>query len=330
MAVVQYGQPLQVCDVPVPEPGHGQVLLRVRYCGVCYSDYKVAMGRMPFSAGLRLPHVGGHEISGEVVGSGALAVVYIYWGCGGCPGCWRGEEQLCRNPRGWAGFTTPGGFQEYLVVPEPYVVELPDGIAAEHAATLGCATASSYRAVVTRGRVQAGETVLVIGVGGVGLQAVQIARASGARVLAVDVDKHKLEWARELGAVATAPADARAVEWARDLTDGGVDVAIDAAGRRESVALAGAAARSGGRVVLVGYSSGEQLVMPSADTVLGEISYAGSRYATRDELRRAIELVASGAVQPTIDRVLDLADVNAALNRLGRGEVAGRIVLQVS
>src|ERR687886_3026353 len=172
------------------------VLVRVRACGVCYSDYKTATGRMPFSAGLKLPHVPGHEIVGDVVETGGgvttlrvgqRVVVYNYWACGSCRSCRAGEETVCLNLRGWVGFTSPGGFQEYLVVPEKYALPLPDSIADEQAAALSCATGTSYRAVISRGKVAAGESVLVVGAGGVGLQAIQVARAAGARVFATDV-----------------------------------------------------------------------------------------------------------------------------------------------
>jgi D-arabinose 1-dehydrogenase-like Zn-dependent alcohol dehydrogenase len=117
MAVVDYARPLERIDLPVPEPGPGAVLVRILYCGVCYSDVKTATGRMPYSAELRLPHVPGHEIAGEVaaVGPGATlregqrVVVYNYWGCGACRSCRAGEENLCLALRGWVGFTSPGG-----------------------------------------------------------------------------------------------------------------------------------------------------------------------------------------------------------------------------
>jgi D-arabinose 1-dehydrogenase-like Zn-dependent alcohol dehydrogenase len=185
--------------------------------------------------------------------------------------------------------------------------------------------------VVTRGRVVAGETLLVVGTGGVGLQAVQIARAAGARVLATDVDPRKLERAEQCGAIATHIADSETGAWVRDATDGsGADVVIETAGRAEALGLASAAVRVGGRVVMVGYTVGATFPFPSAETVLGEVSYIGSRYVQRDELARAIGLVASGVVRPVVDSVLDLEDANEAFSRLSRGEAAGRIVLRVA
>src|SRR5919206_2999384 len=213
MAVVDYQRPLELVDLPVPTPGDGEVLVRVRYCGVCYSDVKTVSGHMPYSPTLKLPHVAGHEIAGVVesagpgaaLGVGQRVAIYNYWACGTCRSCRAGEETVCLTLRGWVGFTSPGGFQEYLVVPEKYALPLPDTIADEQAAALSCATGTSYRAVISRGKVAAGESVLVVGAGGVGLQAIQVARAAGARVFATDVDVRKLARARELGA--TTPPD---------------------------------------------------------------------------------------------------------------------------
>ncbi len=339
MAVVDYRRPLELVERSVPTPGPGEVLVRVLACGVCYSDVKTATGHMPYSPTLRLPHVPGHEIVGTVAARGAGAmlregqrvVVYNYRGCGTCPRCRAGEENVCLDLQAWIGFTSPGGFQEYLAVPESHVLPLPDSTPTEMAAALSCATGTSYRALVARGRVQPGETVLVVGVGGVGLQAVQVARASGARVLAVDVDDRKLARALSCGAGAAARADQMTAAWVRDQTDGaGADLVVETAGREAALALASAAVRVGGRVVLVGYTVGAAFRIPSAETVLGEVSYVGSRYVKRDELARAVALVASGAVQPAVDAVLDLEQANEAFARLVRGEPAGRLVLRVA
>jgi D-arabinose 1-dehydrogenase-like Zn-dependent alcohol dehydrogenase len=339
MAVVDYARPLERLTLPRPSPGPGEVLVRVLYCGVCYSDFKTVTGRMAYSARLPLPHVAGHEISGEVAATGPgvtlpvgqRVVVYIYWGCGACRACRLGLEPLCAAPRGWVGFTTPGGFQEYLVVPASHVLPLPASVPPERAAALSCATGTSYRAVVTRGQVRPGETALVIGAGGVGLHTVQLARAAGARVLAVDVDARKLDAARACGAAATALADDAAAAWVRQHTAGaGADVVFDCAGRGASLALASAAVAPAGRVVLVGYTVGERYPIPSAETTLGEISYLGSRYVLRHELARAIQLVADGVIAPVVDSVLDLEEANRAFARLQGEGAAGRIVLKVA
>lgn len=339
MAVIDYQRPLELIERPVPRPGPGEALVRILYCGVCYSDVKTATGHMPFSSRLALPHVPGHEISGEVAAVGAgvtlragqRVVVFNYWACGSCHRCRAGQENVCLSLRGWVGFTSPGGFQEYLVVPQSALLPLPAAIRPEQAAALSCAVGTSYHALIARGRVAPGETALVIGAGGVGLHAVQLARAAGARVLAVDVEPARLDLARQHGAEAVALAGPDAARWVSDQTDGvGADLVLDAAGRRESLELASAAVRVGGRVVLVGYTVGEAFPVPSAETVLREVTYLGSRYLTRDELARAIALVAAGAIRPVVEEVLDLEQANEALARLSAGRTVGRTVLRVA
>ncbi|HEV2280899.1 MAG TPA: alcohol dehydrogenase catalytic domain-containing protein, partial [bacterium] len=229
MAVTQYGAPLRPLDLPRPAPGPGQVLVRVLGCGVCRSDLKIADGAMPFSAVLPLPHVPGHEIAGEIVefgpsedggtpGAGSAVpgrtalragdrvVVYNYWGCRTCAHCQAGEENLCEHLRGWTGFTSPGGFQEYLVVPEDCVLLLPPNVPPEHGGPLSCALGTAYHAVVTQGAVRAGDSVAILGAGGVGLHAVQVVRAAGGRALAVDLQRHRLDAARVAGAAGAFPA----------------------------------------------------------------------------------------------------------------------------
>lgn len=339
MAVTDYTAPLQLIDLPDPEVQPGSVLIRVLACGVCYSDLKTARGHMAYSATLKLPHVPGHEISGEVVEAGPetgfqagdRVVAYHYWPCGRCTYCRMGRENLCTALKGWTGFTSPGGFEEFLAVPADRLLRVPDGITPEQAAPATCATGTAYRAVVTRGRVQPGETVLVLGVGGVGLQALQIARAAGARPLAVDIDRRKLEKAGQLGAAGGALAGEEAESLIRDHTSGlGADLVINTVGNEEALNQASRLVRRGGRVVGVGYTVGQFARIQLDLFVLHEVEFIGSRYALRDELERVLTLFAEGKVQPVIDDVLPLEAANEALERLERGEVVGRTVLRVA
>ena len=245
MVVERYGAPLRMAELPRPAAGVGQVLVRVIGCGVCRSDLKVVAGMMPFSPTLPLPHVPGHEISGEIaaLGQGARGrvgdrvVVYHYWPCGACAHCQTGEETLCTNLAGWVGFATPGGFQEYLAVPDDCVLPLPQNIPPEHGGPLTCALGTAYQAVVSRGGIRAGETMVVLGAGGVGLQAVQIGRAAGAMVLAIDLQAHRIEAARQAGAHDAFSAGEGARERVRAATAGrGADAVIDTVGHHDSLA----------------------------------------------------------------------------------------------
>jgi D-arabinose 1-dehydrogenase-like Zn-dependent alcohol dehydrogenase len=337
MVVTGYGAPLEAAELE-PEPllaGHARV--QVLACGVCFSDVKIARGRMPFSAELPLPHVPGHEIAARVVESdppgaieaGALVVVYNVWPCGRCDRCRGGDEQLCRRPRVRAGFTEPGGFREQMIVPLDRLLAVPDGIDAVHAAPLTCALGTAYRAVITRGETRAGSRVLVLGLGGVGIHALQIAVAAGAAAVGVDTSMRTLAAARGRSLDVEA-ADAPDAAFLERTGGEGFDVVIDTVGREATMARAVSLARPGGRVVAVGYAAGSSFVLPSPRVVLEEIAVVGSRYARRDEMERAIRMVASGAVEIVVDRVLPLHDAERAFAALEAGEAVGRLVVTVS
>lgn len=338
MAVTDYSAPLELLDLPEPERRPGYVLVKVLACGVCYSDFKTARGHMAYSDDLALPHVPGHEIAAEVVeadpdsefDAGDRVLVYHYWPCGRCAFCRKGLENLCTALEGWAGFTTPGGFEEFMAVPAKRLLRVPDGIPAEQIAPASCATGTAYRAVVSRGRVKAGEIALILGVGGVGLQAVQVALAAGARPIAVDIDDRKLKVAEELGAVAALQAD-DAQAFVDEYTSGlGVDLVINTVGSENALDTASRLIRRAGRVVGVGYTVGKFAGVQLDTFVLEEIEYIGSRYVLQYELERVLAMFAEGKLKAIVDDVLPLEEANEALERLERGEVVGRTVLRVA
>ncbi len=339
MAVRKYGEPLEPVERPEPELEPGYALLDVLTCGVCFTDVKTSRGRQPYSDRLALPHVPGHEICARVVRAdppvlepGTVVVVYHLWPCGLCGRCRDGVEQLCENPQGWTGFTTPGGFQQRIRAPIDRLTVVPPEIDPVHAAPLTCAIGTSYRAVVNRGRVRPGDTAVVNGLGGVGIHALQIVAALGARAIGLDVSARAREVAAELGLEAVDADDPAVEERVAELSGAdGVDVAIDTVGSPETLGRAFRLVRPGGRVVGIGYSVDSNLgEVPAARFVLREIELVGSRYVARDELDRAVELVASGRVKPVIDRVLPLESVNEAFDALESGEVVGRVVLDVA
>jgi propanol-preferring alcohol dehydrogenase len=339
MAVTAYGAPLEAIEVPEPTLRPGTVLLEVLACGVCFSDVKTSRGLMPFSRDLTLPHIPGHEIFGTVLASdppgtveeGTRAVVYHYWPCGTCPACRRGDETLCRRLVGWVGFTHQGGFAERIVVPVDRLVAIPAGIDPVHAAPMTCALGTAYRSVVTQGGVRAGTSAAIVGLGGVGIHAAQVARASGARTVGFDVHDGPIAAAGELGLHARRADDADAVAEVREATDGeGVDVVVDTVGHDDTLELARALVRPGGRVVGVGYTSTSSLTVPTPRFVLDEITYVGSRFAHRDDLANAVSLVARGLVSMVVSMVRPLDRVNDVFEALEDGAVVGRAVLEVA
>lgn len=339
MAVLDYEEPLQLIDLPQPEARAGYVLLRILTCGVCFSDYKTSKGLMRYSDSLQLPHVPGHEICGEVVEAapqtgwqaGDVVVSYHYWPCGRCAFCQRGLENLCVNLESWTGFTHPGGFEEYLAVPADRLLRVPDGLTPEQASTATCASGTAYRATITKGQIQAGDTVVVLGSGGVGLVALQLAKLAGGRVIAVDIDRRKLEVARQFDITATSSGEEETRELVDDLTQGlGADVVINTVSMPEVFTQAQQLTRRGGRIVGVGYYAGKYAKFETASMVLDEMEIVGSRYALRWEMERVLQLFAEGKVQPIIDSVLPLEEANEAFRRLETGEVIGRTVLRVA
>jgi D-arabinose 1-dehydrogenase-like Zn-dependent alcohol dehydrogenase len=339
MAVRKYGEPLELMELPEPELRPGFALLDVLTCGVCFSDVKTARGRMPHSDRLALPHVPGHEICARVVRAdppvlepGTVVVVYHLWPCRRCARCRAGVEQLCQSPQGWTGFATPGGFQQRIAAPIDRLTVVPPAIDPVHAAPLTCAIGTSYRAVLNRGGVRAGDTVVVIGLGGVGIHALQIAAAVGATAIGIDISPRARKVASELGLEALDGHHLAIDERAMEVSAGnGVDIVIDTVGSTATVADAFRIVRPAGRIVGVGYSADSSMQgVPTTRFVLEEVELVGSRYVALDELDRAVRLVADGRIQPVIDRVLPLEKANDALNALEAGDVVGRVVLGVA
>lgn len=338
MAFNGYGLELEAIQLPEPNLVAGCALLQILTCGVCFSDVKTWTGSMPFSEGLPLPHVPGHEICARVLAAdppgalepGTLVVVYHLWPCRLCDRCRAGEENLCRAPRRWVGFTHHGGLQERIVVPLDRLVTVPAGVGPVEAAPMTCALGTAYRAVVTRGAVQAGARVAIIGLGGVGMHALQIARAVGGQAVGLDLSDRAIDTAERLGLNA-ARADDLDVETAlARCFEGGFDVVVDAVGGEQSMCQANRLVRPGGRIVVVGYSVNSSFSVSPPRFVLEEVELMGSRYVRMDELERAIRLVADGLVVMVIDSVKPLELANDAFRALQAGQVVGRIVVDVA
>jgi D-arabinose 1-dehydrogenase-like Zn-dependent alcohol dehydrogenase len=190
------------------------------------------------------------------------------------------------------------------------------------------AVATPWAALLGRGGLMRGESVLIVGAGGLGLNAVQIGCAIGAAVAVVDVDEAKIELAREFGAqLGVTPAQ---VDEVVDWSSGGVDLALEASGAVDGLRSAARAVHPGGRVVCCGYRAGQSLGIDSPTLVLGELTLLGSRSATVEQARAALDAVEHGTVRPFIDRRVPLDEVNSALDLLGGGGVRGRIIVEPS
>ncbi|MGV9246773.1 zinc-dependent alcohol dehydrogenase family protein [Streptomyces sp. NPDC003710] len=337
----RYGEPAEVREVPDPEPSEDGVVVRVEATGLCRSDWHGWMGHDP---DITLPHVPGHELAGvvEAVGSrvtgwspGDRVTVPFVCACGSCPSCVAGDQQVCERQT-QPGFTHWGSFAQYVALDHADVnlVAVPEELSFRTAAALGCRFATAFRAVVRQGRAAAGEWVAVHGCGGVGLSAVMIAAAAGARVVAVDVSPPALELAREFGAVecvnATHAGDT--AEAVRELTGGGAHVSLDALGSPPTCAASVNGLRRRGRHVQVGLlpSPDGTTPVPMARVIALELELLGSHGMAAHAYPPLLELVRSGALRPDllVTSAIPLEASPAALASLGTAPGRGVTVIE--
>ena len=329
-------RPATLVDVPTPEPGPGEVLVRVAGAGLCHSDLHLMhwpAGALPYE----LPFTLGHEIAGVVAALGPGAdgldpgepvLVYGPWGCGRCPVCSVGAEHLCeatRQARG-AGLGRDGGLAEYVVVPSPRLTVPLDGLDPVAAAPLADAGLTPYHAVRRALHLLGpGTSAIVIGVGGLGHVAVQLLKAlSSARVVAVDRRDKALELASRSGADVAMQAAGLAVRDLRRAAGGrGAVLVVDCVGSDDTFALAAGGVRPGGHVSLLGLAGGTFPMRFGAVPL--ETSVIFSNWGTRAELAEVVALAREGVIAIDVERV-QLAGVPAAYERLATGATHGRLV----
>jgi D-arabinose 1-dehydrogenase-like Zn-dependent alcohol dehydrogenase len=322
-----FGGPLTVREVLAPDPAPGGVVVRVGASGVCRSDWHAWQGHDP---DVVLPHVPGHELAGTVAavgpdvrrwGVGDRVTVPFVNACGGCAQCAAGEHQVCARQT-QPGFTHWGSMAEYVALDAADVnlVALPDELDATTAASLGCRFATAFRAVVQVARVQPGEWVAVHGCGGVGLSAVQVAVAAGARVIAVDVSPAALRLAADLGAEHTVDDDVPAA--ITELTGGGAHVSLDALGAAVTCENSIRSLRPRGRHVQVGLLPQAQgrPAVPMDLVVARELQVLGSHGMAAHTYPAMLGLIAVGRLRPQalVTRELGLDEAGAALAGVGR------------
>ena len=336
----EFGGSLDVVNVPDPEVPADGVVVRVRATGLCRSDWHAWQGHDP---DVRLPHVPGHELAGtiEAVGRevrgwsvGERVTVPFVSGCGRCEQCAGGDPQVCPHQY-QPGFTGWGSFAEFLPLryAERNLVRLPDALGFVEAASLGCRFVTSYRAVVQLARVRAGEWVTIHGCGGVGLAAILIAVAEGARVLAVDIRAEALELARACGAerVLNAREVADVPGAVRELTGGGASVSLDALGNPVTSRNSVLGLRPRGRHVQVGLLLGAEAEppMPMATVIAKELQIFGAHGMAAASYPPMLAAIADGRLQPArlVNRTIGLGEVPAALAAMSQFRDAGITVV---
>ena len=338
LVVTAAGSQPEVRDVPRPSAPTGGVVVRVVATGMCRSDWHAWAGHDEVS----FPHVPGHELAGELVEIGTdvtrwkvgdRVTVPFVCGCGRCEWCLGGNAQVCPDQE-QPGFTHWGSFAEYVALhaADTNLVAIPGRVDFATAASLGCRFATAYRALVGRARVTEGEWLTVIGAGGVGLSAVMIARALGARVIAVDRNREALAVAAELGADHTLLADGTDIPSAvGELTGGGSHVAIDAVGSEQTCADAILSLRRRGRLVQVGLLppiDGHPRV-PMARVIGWELDVLGSHGMAATDYPGMLALIEAGSLQPQrlIERTIGLDEAAELLPRFDQATVAGMTMI---
>lgn len=324
--MIEAGKPVELHEIPIPGGGENDILVRVRAAGICHSDAHYRAGTSPMGM---LPITLGHEIAGEVewigpqvstVRAGERVALHYNISCGECHYCKGGNEQFCATVK-MLGHHVDGGYAEYVSVPARNAVPLPEEISFEAGATLMCASATALHAL-RKGRVKAGETVAVFGVGGLGLSAIQLARALGAAdVYAVDIQPDKLELASEYQAIPIDAARCDPVEEIRRLTKGrGVDVALEMIGLPKTMQQTVQSLGVLGRAVIVGISKVPLEVNPYATLIGYEAEIIGSNDHLLDELHQLMDLARRNVLDTSrvVSQVLPLeaAPINRRLDAL--------------
>jgi D-arabinose 1-dehydrogenase-like Zn-dependent alcohol dehydrogenase len=346
-AVVEWEKPLQKMERETPRPRGTEVLVRLKYCGVCHSDVHIRDGYFNLGGGKRLlmsergmhpPVTLGHEPFGTVIAAGPEAgdapcgkdrLIYPWTGCGACPRCREGLDNYCMAPS-MLGIQRPGGYADHLIVPHPRYLIDASGIDPLWAATLSCSGLSTYAAVAKLKTIPRDEWVAVMGAGGLGLSAIGMLRAlEHEKIVAVDIDGAKLAAATAAGAAATLDARAGdAQQHLKQITAGALYGAVDFVGSGETAQLALGALRKGGRLILVGLFGGE-IPLSVGSTILRAITVQGSHLGSVAELKKVVALARSRKLKRIPIEKRPLSDVSRALDQLKAGEIIGRVVVEM-
>src|ERR1700733_9529990 len=330
--VRQFGSPLVLEQWDIPSPGIGQIVIKTEACGVCHTDLHAAKGDWPVKP--TLPFIPGHEAIGLVtaVGSGVsivkegdrVGVPWLYSACGHCEYCLSAWETVCPDAK-FGGYTSNGGFAEYILADPDYVALVPAGLTAIEAAPLICAGVTTYKGI-KQTEARPGEWVAISGIGGLGHLAVQYAKAMGLLVCAIDIDDRKLAHAKQLGAdlVINAKVGDPTATLKRETSGGAQGVLITAPSLiafKQGVGMT----RKRGTCVLVGLPPGE-FPVPLFDVVATCITIRGSFVGTRHDMVEALAFATEGKVKADIE-LQPLSAINQIINRLEHGDVASRVVL---
>ncbi len=335
-----FGGPIKIGELPDPVAGDRGVVVEVKASGLCLSDWHGWMGH---DQDIELPHVPGHELAGQIVEVGKQVsrfkvgdriTVPFVGGCGSCVYCVQGDPQVCDH-QFQPGFTAWGSFAEYVAIDyaDENLVILPTDLNYVNAASLGCRFVTAYRAIKDQAQINAGQYLAVYGCGGVGLSAIQIGKALGAIVIAVDISEQKCQFATELGAdISLNASKIDVVNAVRDYSHGGVHVSIDALGHPETCLNSIASLRKRGKHIQVGLMTGDSgsLKIPMAKIIAEELEIIGSHGMQANRYPQIFELISSHkiVVDQMISDIISLDDLPLQLPGLNRKEMPGISVVK--
>ena len=332
-------EPFSLENVADPAPGPREAVAKILACGTGLTIQHVKAGR----AKVDYPRIIGHEITGiiEAIGTGVTNVkigdpvtAYFYLTCGQCKWCRIDRETMCENFGGYIGRACDGGYAELMKLPAKNFLKLPETLDwRAHPAEIGVITdaIATPVKVIRHAEIKAGETVAVFGAGGgLGIHMLMLAKWAHAHVIAVDIAADKFDACRAAGAdICINPRDGNAVEALKDLSGGGIDVAIDFVSSTETLETAVQALGRGGRMVTLG-GSGENFSANAHAMLEKELVLMGSRYATRQEVIESLELCGRGDVWPLVSETADMAGAEALHERVEQGLVTGRAAIVMS
>ncbi len=331
--VHDFTAPLAIKELPVPQAGPGEVVVRIETSGLCHTDIHAAHGDWPVKP--NPPFIPGHEGVGIVASLGEgvtevavgdrVALPWLGYACGACEHCTTGWETLCEQQRN-TGYSIDGSYAEYALASAKYVAKVPDAVDPLDAAPLTCAGVTTYKAVKVSGARPA-SLVAVFGIGGLGHLALQYAKIFGATVVAVDVVEDKLELARELGADYTVNALTEDPVAAIKAL-GGAHAAISVAVAPRAFEQAYASLRRGGTLVFVALPADNHVKLPIFETVLNGITIVGSIVGTRTDLAEVFRLHEQGRTR-VVRETRRLEEVNECFEEVEKGQVKARLVFDL-
>lgn len=338
MVLENFGEKLKLKEIKEKKVRPGTARIKVKACGVCHTDLKIIAGILPVCKEIKFPHILGHEVAGRVVELaedvenfkvGDRVVASFYCGCGHCQYCDIWEDSLCNNLTYWAGFRDWGGYAENLVIPVRALSLIPENASYVESSVVPDAIATVYKAIKRKAIVKAGDVLMIVGAGGLGLHAVQIAKYFGAQVIILDKEQAHLDKALELGADYALKPNSKEIQKVLDnlTTDGKLDSVIDIVTLQDTFNLDIEYLKNGGKLVIVGYKPGERVNFDPLEILLKEINIMGSRNCAKPDIENSLKLISDGHVKPIIDKIVPFNEVNQIHEELHEGHIIGRAVL---